>query len=63
MADLTEEVVYTSEMALKWITKGESKILYCIFPKTLVKTIQLNVFRLQITFFVLKKKLIFFFEF
>ena len=30
MADLTEEVVYTSEMALKWITKGESKTSYYI---------------------------------
>lgn len=54
MADLTEEVVYTSEMALKWTTKGESKTLYCYFSKTLVKAIQLNVFRLQITLFTLK---------
>lgn len=28
VADLTEEVVYTSEMALKWITKGEKNRHY-----------------------------------
>jgi hypothetical protein len=36
VADLTEEVVYTSEMALKWITKGESKAMLC-FLKTFIK--------------------------
>ncbi|XP_010846566.1 PREDICTED: centromere-associated protein E isoform X3 [Bison bison bison] len=30
VADLTEEVVYTSEMALKWITKGEKNRHYGI---------------------------------
>ncbi|XP_006151218.1 centromere-associated protein E [Tupaia chinensis] len=30
VADLTEEVVYTSEMALKWITKGEKSRHYGI---------------------------------
>lgn len=35
MSDLTEEVVYTPEMALKWITKGESKTLFCIPSKHL----------------------------
>ncbi|XP_034506098.1 centromere-associated protein E-like [Ailuropoda melanoleuca] len=30
VADLTEEVVYTSEMALKWITKGEKNRNYGI---------------------------------
>lgn len=27
VSDLTEEVIYTAEMALKWITKGESKTM------------------------------------